>query len=206
MAQVQAILLFAFVAFVCKTRSCVSKTHFRWFDVVGSSWTSPRDGSKFFVAFVRRRRSGQRHQRMSKGHRIQAEDGGDEFHNQEVPQPAGSRRLNPDEALAVARVRVSRLEAALEVLGESDSTEAWTLREALKQARKEQQLKVGRCGSRTRCTSEGGRGTVVDMIMILKDPDPKRPCRQEDFVPRCDEEMQEWMVDGFQKWPGCHIC
>ena len=56
-----------------------------------------------------------------------------------VPQPADSRRLNPDEALAAARARVSRLEAALEVLGELDSTEARTLREALNQARRSAQ-------------------------------------------------------------------
>ena len=35
----------------------------------------------------------------------------------------------------------------------------------------------------------------MDLDMILKDPDPKRPCRRKDFVPRCDEEMQEWMED-----------
>ena len=46
-----------------------------------------------------------------------------------------SRRLNPDEASAAARARVSRLEAALEVLRESDPTDARTVREALNQAR-----------------------------------------------------------------------
>ena len=39
------------------------------------------------------------------------------------------------------------------------------------------------------------RGNAESPDMILKDPDPKRPCRREDFVPHCDEEMQEWMED-----------
>ena len=26
-------------------------------------------------------------------------------------------------------------------------------------------------------------------------PQPKRPCRREEFIPNCDEEMQEWMED-----------
>ena len=212
------------------------------------------------------------------------------------PQTAGSRRLNPDEALAAARARVSRLETALEVLGESDSTEVRTLREVLKQARhsaqeqpisaqikdteefiarstnrlqvlatkrsEEEQLlenATARLARLRELATSGpppashtadldvqvselkaklavveaerdarakeadvqkqfGVTTVVDMDMILKDPDPKRPCCREDFVPHCDEEMQEWMedrqkdlqaalvLDGFQKWPGCHIC
>ena len=30
------------------------------------------------------------------------------------------------------------------------------------------------------------------------DPNPKRVCRREDFVPQCDEEMQEW-IEGRQR-------
>ena len=28
-----------------------------------------------------------------------------------------------------------------------------------------------------------------------QDPEPTRPCRREEFIPNCDEEMQEWMED-----------
>ena len=36
---------------------------------------------------------------------------------------------------------------------------------------------------------ESLRGPSVD----IHSPNPKRPCRREDFVPLCDEEFQEWM-------------
>ena len=36
---------------------------------------------------------------------------------------------------------------------------------------------------------ESLRGPSVD----VHSPNPKRPCRREDFVPFCDEEFQEWM-------------
>ena len=112
---------------MCEQRDAFSMVRRGWLQLdVPTGWSK-------FLALVRRRRSGQQHQRLSQGHRIQAEDGGDEFHSQ-CPQLAGSRRLN-HEALAVARARVFRLEAALEVLGESDSAEVRTLWEVLKQVR-----------------------------------------------------------------------
>ena len=180
-----------------------------------------------------------------------------------VPKPSGNRRLNPDEALNAARARVSHLEAALGVLGESDSTEAQILRDALKQARRSAQEQpisaqikdteefIARSTNRLQVLAqkrseeeqllkdatarlarlrelEAGpvcHPTALDVqVAELKaklavmeaerdardaemrgspsvvdpdsqDPVPKRPCRREEFIPNCDEEMQEWMED-----------
>ena len=38
-----------------------------------------------------------------------------------------------------------------------------------------------------------GSPSVVDPDS--QDPVPKRPCRREEFIPNCDEEMPEWMED-----------
>ena len=35
-------------------------------------------------------------------------------------------------------------------------------------------------------------------VCLQTDPNPKRVCRREDFVPQCDEEMQEW-IQGQQR-------
>ena len=47
--------------------------------------------------------------------------------------------------------------------------------------------------SRFRAELAATRAPVVDPDS--QDPDPKRPRRREEFIPNCDEEMQEWMED-----------
>ena len=47
--------------------------------------------------------------------------------------------------------------------------------------------------SRLKAELAATRAAVVDPD--CQDPDPKRPCRREEFIPNCDEEMQEWMED-----------
>ena len=102
---------------------------------------SPQNGSKSFVALVPKRRSGRRLQRKPKSHQIKEDGVGEEVHNLQegVPRPVASRRLNPDEALAAARAPVCRLEAALGVFAECDSTETRTLRDSLQHARRSAQ-------------------------------------------------------------------
>ena len=73
-----------------------------------NSWTSQRVQTKIFVALVPERRCGQRHQRKFRRHQVLQGDG-DEF-RRSSPTRRESRRLNPDEALAVARARMSRVE------------------------------------------------------------------------------------------------
>ena len=50
------------------------------------------------------------------------------LNKEEFPKLSGNGRLNPDEAVDVARGRVSRFEAALGALGESDFSKAQNLR------------------------------------------------------------------------------
>ena len=169
---------------------------------------------------------------------------------------------HPDEKVAVAQERVSKLEAALRAVGEDDDT-APNLREALKRARQQAVPlsipdKVAQCESflerarkresaarelllqaqteLTRLSAEVVEGeqrlatlraelersqspvVTVDMsaevqrlralveqlskekdeVHLQTDPNPKRVCRRDDFVPQCEEEMQEW-IQGRQR-------
>ena len=105
---------------VCKTRAFNHNSFFRW----SAEATVPQqDGFRFYVALVPKRRSGQQQRGKVRRHQAMAEVVGSEVLNKEE---------FPDEALDVARARVSGLEAALGALGESDSLEAQILRDALK--------------------------------------------------------------------------
>ena len=155
---------------------------------------------------------------------------------------------------------MGRLETALGALAESDSAEAHTLREALKQARRSAQeqpiiarsthrlqvlaqkrneeeqllenakarlerlrssappvphlsdldvqvaelkakLAVAEAERDTRAREQAQRQTEfpqeadVEVNIAQEDRGSKRPRHREDFIPHCDEEMQEWMED-----------
>ena len=60
-----------------------------------------------------------------------------------------------------------------------------------------------------------GVTTVVEMDMISKDPRPQAPRvagkilfliatrKMQEWIRIC---KRRWVLDDFQKWPGCHIC
>ena len=85
-----------------------------------------------------------------------------------------SKRATVMEKIEASKKRLSELRAKLQAPPPTERTEVQQLRGLVSQL----QAQV-----------ESLRGPSVD----VQSPNPKRPCRREDFVPFCDEEFQEWM-------------